>query len=386
MKSVDGETDDTGEFEFWNLRPGTYFLAVKANPWFALHPPQKQLDQAGSQEEREAMAALDVAYPMEYFDGGSDESAATPIEIKSGDRVQADVSLHAVPALRVTIHMPAAGTATSRYFGPGTLKSVAFGMQDWPGVIRGSFVGDAESGVGEVDGVAPGHYTVLGAGRSTDIDASGDQDVNMSTAMASMPVELKVRMSDATPPPGKLKLTLVSDGAGQEHYPGDVDSKGVARFGLVPPGRWNVMAESGTLALAVISTQTGTAQVADSRIVVRDKKVSGTVVLALGKTNIEGFAQKSGKGEAGVMVVLVPRNPDASLAEFRRDQSDSDGSFLLRDVAPGEYTVVAIEDGWEMNWARGEVIGKYVAKGIPVRVTAGAPKMELNRAVEVQPR
>ena len=31
---------------------------------------------------------------------------------------------------------------------------------------------------------------------------------------------------------------------------------------------------------------------------------------------------------------------------IRRDQSDSDGSFALRDVVPGQYTVVAIQDGW----------------------------------------
>lgn len=239
----------------------------------------------------------------------------------------------------------------------------------------------------EIDGVAPGHYSVEEPGRrSMEIDATGNQDVDMASAVPIVPVELKVTMSDGKPPPKPLQMTLVSEGTTPARFEAHVDPKGLAKFAPVGPGRWNVMAQSGTLALAVVSTQTGATPVADSRIVVRDKKVSGTVVLALGKTNIQGFAQKGGKGEAGVMVVLVPKNPDASLAQFRRDQSDSDGSFLLRDVAPGDYNVVAIEDGWEMNWARGEVISKYVAGGVPVRVSAGAPQMRLNRAIQVQAR
>ena len=38
-RSISGVTDDTGGFEFWNLIPGTYLLAVKATPWYALHRP-----------------------------------------------------------------------------------------------------------------------------------------------------------------------------------------------------------------------------------------------------------------------------------------------------------------------------------------------------------
>jgi len=46
-----------------------------------------------------------------------------------------------------------------------------------------------------------------------------------------------------------------------------------------------------------------------------------------------------------------PQDPSLNRGLFRRDQSDSDGSFSLRDAAPGKYTVVAIEDGWELEWA-----------------------------------
>jgi hypothetical protein len=112
-----------------------------------------------------------------------------------------------------------------------------------------------------------------------------------------------------------------------------------------------------------------------------------TVTLAQGVTRVQGFARKEGKGQPGVMIVLAPQNPAANQPLFRRDQSDSDGSFSLPNVAPGKYTVVAIEDGWEVDWGRPEVIGRYLPRGTSVTVTSQSGKtMLLSTPVEVQPR
>jgi hypothetical protein len=87
------------------------------------------------------------------------------------------------------------------------------------------------------------------------------------------------------------------------------------------------------------------------------------------------------------MVVLVPKNMAAWPALIRRDQSDSDGSFSLRDVIPGSYTVVAIEDGWNLDWARPEVIGRYLRSGIAVTVRDNSGKLvTLSEPVPVQTR
>jgi hypothetical protein len=106
------------------------------------------------------------------------------------------------------------------------------------------------------------------------------------------------------------------------------------------------------------------------------------------ETRVEGFARnEKGKGQPGVMIVLVPKEPSAFPALVRRDQSDSDGSFSLRDVAPGQYTVVAIEESWELDWARQEVIGRYLSHGVAVTVTVSSGKLlKLSEAVPVQSR
>ncbi|MGA8200206.1 MAG: hypothetical protein WB814_09095, partial [Candidatus Sulfotelmatobacter sp.] len=85
------------------------------------------------------------------------------------------------------------------------------------------------------------------------------------------------------------------------------------------------------------------------------------------------------------MVVLVPKNPEADRELFRRDQRDLDGTFLLRNVIPGSYTLLAIENGWELDWSQPGVIASYLKRGRKVEIgnQAGA-RMNVAGAIEVQ--
>jgi hypothetical protein len=194
-------------------------------------------------------------------------------------------------------------------------------------------------------------------------------------------------MPDGSPLPASLRMTLLSDDAVRRTLPSSAVEKPTFRFEDVPPGKWIVLAETEGTAVVVASITAGGETHADSRIVVKDRPIVATATLALGKTNIEGFVMKNGKGEAGVMVVLVPRDPAANLEFFRRDQSDSDGSFVMVQAVPGDYQIVAIEDGWELDWARPEVISRYLQGSVPVTVTGkSGASIHLSSSVAVQPR
>ena len=78
---------------------------------------------------------------------------------------------------------------------------------------------------------------------------------------------------------------------------------------------------------------------------------------------VEGFAKRSGKPVAGAMVVLVPKDPESNHDFFRRDQSDLDGSFSLQSVIPGSYTIIAIENAWDLDWAKPAVLAHYCQHG-----------------------
>jgi len=68
--------------------------------------------------------------------------------------------------------------------------------------------------------------------------------------------------------------------------------------------------------------------------------------------------------------VLVPENPLDNTDLFRRDQSDSDGTFTLSEVAPGRYTVIAIQNGWDVDWQDPAVLKSYLDNGTRIEITA----------------
>jgi hypothetical protein len=99
----------------------------------------------------------------------------------------------------------------------------------------------------------------------------------------------------------------------------------------------------------------------------------GTVQLAVAATRslarINGTVLHDDKPIAGAMVVLVPRDPVSDLIMFRRDESDSDGTFSLRDVLPGNYTIIALENGWDLDWANPSTLQPYMKNGQPVDIS-----------------
>jgi hypothetical protein len=71
------------------------------------------------------------------------------------------------------------------------------------------------------------------------------------------------------------------------------------------------------------------------------------------------------------MMLLVPLEDAGNMALYRRDESDSDGTFAFGNVVAGKYMVVGIADGWELEWSRREVVEKYLALGTKVEVGKG---------------
>jgi len=94
-----------------------------------------------------------------------------------------------------------------------------------------------------------------------------------------------------------------------------------------------------------------------------------------GQGRVTGIVRVDGKAAAGVMVLLVPQAENLGEAEFeemtRMDQSDSDGTFALAGIFPGKYVLVAIEDGWELEWKDAAVLKPYREKGMKLEIAAG---------------
>ena len=367
-------TDDTGAYELNGLQEGEFLLAVKADPWYALHRSAVR-GASSSDGSAEMRAALDVAYPVTFFEETTDENSATTITLAKGNREEANVTLHAVPALHLTVE---AGRRPDGGMGHAELRQTIFGMQ--VAQVNAGFMDAMRTGTTEFTGVAPGHYELVQGDppRIAELDATTSQQVDPLLGSPTVTVSGVLRNGAGLLPCGSnafTSLSLESVENTRQNPQGANCKNGEFSFQGVPSGAWrlSVQSQSGQLQVATIAV--GNRVHGGNEFTVGDRPVTLTVTVSDSATRITGFARKNGKGEAGVMVVLLPADLTALSSLSRRDQSDSDGSFSLRDVVPGRYTVLAIEDGWELDWFRPEVIARYLPGGISVTVTSSSGKL-----------
>jgi 5-hydroxyisourate hydrolase-like protein (transthyretin family) len=369
------QTDDTGAYEFSNLAAGQYLLAVVAEPWFAVHD--------GAPGKRNP--ALDVAFPVTYFDSTTEESSATPIVLAGGSRAEANISLHAVPALHVNIAVPRKPDGS---LARPELQQTIFGT-----VISSTsagFIDALQTGSVEMNGIAPGRYQLTQGDppRVVELDLTSNQQVDPNTGSPTSELSGRVRTLSGAPPPDEATVSLqrIDNTPGQYQYAAAAH-QGRFKIEAVPPGDWDVQVTSGDGARSVVAAALGSVQHVGSLITLRDHAPQLTVTITDSESDVEGFAKKSGQGASGAMIVLLPRNPARWRALTRRDQSNSDGSFALHQVAPGDYSLVAIEDGWSLDWTSPEAMARYLLGAANVRVTESSGKLvRLGSSVAVQQR
>jgi hypothetical protein len=373
-------TDDTGAYEFGKLAAGEYLLAVKAEPWYAMH--RGGLRQIG---DSEANLALDVAYPITFFDSTTDEASASSIVLAGGSRAEANINLHAVPALHLVVEAPRKPDGSAAI---PELKQTIFGTQ--LSSRNADFMDAISNGRAEFTGVAPGQWEITQGDppRVLELDATSSQQVGPEAGTPAVAVSGTLQTAADAPLANDAVVTLEPADSTLGLKPMESTfNRGAFSFAAVPAGAWKLRAEVDGLQTPVISIAVGGRPRAGNLVTVQDRALTLVVKVSAGGMRVEGFARKGGKGQAGAMVLLVPRDAAAFPDLVRRDQSDSDGSFALRDAVPGQYTVVAIEDGWSLDWTRPEVIGRYLPGGIAVTVTDTSDKVvRLSGPVPVQKR
>jgi 5-hydroxyisourate hydrolase-like protein (transthyretin family) len=376
-------TDDTGAYEFARLEPGNYFLSVVASPWYA-SPSHPHWDASGNIIPEATRSPLDVAYPTTFYADVADENDATPIPIKAGNHERVDFTIHAVPAIHLSFKIPASPGQQSHM--PQVQREI-FGTTDVTAatLYYGGDVVNNSMLIG-VPELAPGHYKViLPNNYEADVDASGDLDLDAAHMEPLSDVSGKVAMADGTPLPGRMSVSLQAIG-GDSPSDARTDADGSFTIHEVSPGSYQLSVSAEGKQLHVARMTASGATVEGHTLKVGSQPVTLAVTLVEGSATLSGFAKNNGKPASGVMILLVPNHQKFNRELFRRDQSNSDGSFELRQVVPGRYTLVAIEDGWAIDWARPEAIAHYLAKGQAVTIPSGSRSGPLKAPIEIQPK
>jgi hypothetical protein len=221
---------------------------------------------------------------------------------------------------------------------------------------------------------------------ATEINLNGGGELDIARSDPTSTIKAKVQMEGGTTLPSHFQIGLRN--AKRRDFGSWVNDKGEASFSDVTAGKYEVVANSPTQAYSVtrIVSEAGTAAGHELNVPAGGS-LTVTLTLVGSSVKVEGFARHDGKGFAGAMIVLVPKNPEANHDRFRRDQTDLDGSFVLQNVIPGTYTIVAIEDGWDLDWAEAPVMSRYVGRGQTIEVGDHSPAtVHLTDAVELQPK
>jgi hypothetical protein len=377
LRSV--QTDFQGIYEIAPLTPGTYFLSASAKPWYAVYPDSDAEKQATASIDR----SLDVAYPVTYYPDVTDPDAAMPIPIRGGDRVPVDIHLIPVPALRLLLHVPEGGQSVM-----AALQQPAF---DGSTSVQSSGGRLISPGVVEITGVPAGKYTIRTGGpgpaiQTNGIDISKDgQEIDTSSAEALSSVKVLVHVAGEAALSPRLTVGLRSGNRGLAVWQA-VSSKGEAELQQIAAGRYEVLV-GGTekpYSIAHISAE-GNAVSGYTLTVAPGSLLSVSLTLVGGSVEVQGTVKGAGRVVAGAMVVLVPKDPQSNRDLFRRAQSATDGTFSLRDVVPGSYTVVAIEKGWDLDWSQPNVIAAFTKGGQTIEVgNQKGRAINLAEPVEVQ--
>lgn len=363
--------DDRGYFEFSLLPPGTYFVSANAKPWYAVYPNAR----TGSDATQKITPELNVAYPTTYYGGATDSEGAAPITLNGGDHKEIDIRLVPVPALRLVFHVPVEQPTEEQqprprgYFANIVLQKHVFDSLEFTQQQTQM----VEPGVFEVIGVPAGRYDVAinspgvqGMQQLGEMNLTRDgQDLGATEGQPLATLKVQLRTPDDESLPKQYFLALRDSHqrivAGQRG-----DASGVVTLEAVRPGKYGIVVfpMGQGKRYSVIHLFSGTTALPGREVDLQPAaNLELTAELATGEERIDGLVQKNGKPLAGVMVVLVPNDPEANVDLFRRDQSDFDGTFSLLGVIPGNYTVVAVEDAWGFEWLKAGVLSRYVQHG-----------------------
>lgn len=374
VASLEGAvTDDRGTFEFVPIAPGNYYVSASAPVWYAIRWPTTP-GMNGGNPGGNLDRSLDVVYPVTFYGGSTNSDGAEAIPVKAGEHAQVEIHLSPVPSVHLLVN---AGDTQQHGFRMPEFHARTFGILE-----RGQYGGmttwqsSSTPGLAEIGGLAPGRYSMQMPESGTrdgkeeaEVELKdGGQDLSDWHGQPLGSVKLSVKGLEGEDLPKQFGIGL-QDTQNRTAAYSQVDANGEAKFQGLSAGKYGVRVFGTDKAYSVTQMSSLNAQIPGSEFALQaGESQAWTVSVASGKTNVEGVVKRVGKAASGVMVVLIPNQPETHQDLFRRDQSDLDGSFVLRGVVPGSYTVVAIEDAWGFDWSNATLLTKYVQHGQAVTI------------------
>jgi hypothetical protein len=385
-------TDDRGMYELPNLAPGDYRVSVHAQPWYAAGGQQIRGNDTNTPSPD---PPLDFVYAATWFPGVNDPELAETIALHAGETRQADFHMVPIPSIHMRILAPprvSSGTNPTPTF--PIVQQVNSG--GGPNFVQVTTRFDAQ-GQMDVGGLAPGVYQVRLAGPNqeahsalVEVSANSTRTVDLSAPSRDM-ARIKlgfdgladVDSSSRFDRNGGMQITLID----RDNHRGSFSFNSNEGGGInlvrrdqntdrtldVPPGRYEVVLQGRPNIFVTGLTAKG-AEVAGRYVTVGAGESTLVVHVSSGRATVNGIATLDEKPVVGAMVLLVPitiEDPN-SITFLVQDQTNTDGSFSLANVIPGQYILVAIDHGWQINWGDASTLRRYLMQGVPIDLKSSA--------------
>jgi hypothetical protein len=421
---LSARTNDRGEYRFYYLTPGRYYVSAGGADRTNEYPPEALLSSvAGSLPSSNRVT--DQRYSLSYYPGTPDLNAAVPIDIISGGAVSdinIAVTAQGVYTVRGSVIDPAGG-------GPAPSVSIRLTTPDGepglPGVtIRPQTNYKAADGSFELRNVPSGAYmlTVEMQNRSAAPPQPPRPAAQMSEAEQRAYIEAqraasmaqaaqRLRASIPITVDSDIDGLLVAPGVGSS-FDGRIRVEGTAegrtvkverlmaefrpvnadgapaRSGLNMPqsqqakddGTFRVTTVfSGQYWLRVRNLPTGFYVKSASfgeldalnrpiALPLTDGELKLEIVISPNLAQVDGRATADGKPVSGGQVVLIPDRNRERAELFRSVNADAAGRFAITDVEPGDYHVGVWPFLEPFGYFDPELIKQAQEKGKAIRV------------------
>ena len=283
-----------------------------------------------------------------------------------------------------------------------TRKQIAPGIVELSGIPAGQIEVNMTTGsilIGQEDSLVS-HGRTLNLSGDTEVDLSSQGDAAavsgmvLSSRFSPPPASAAQASPDQTSPDQAALVQTMEEGSLSmsltfrslktgESYDATISGSGKFSFAAstLPLGSYEVEF-AGQSGLRVSSLEATGATVSGHAVeILAGQPVNLTVHATEANCTVSGIALKNGKPVAGAMVLLVPQDPGHDMSLYHRDQSDSDGSFSVSPLFPGRYILLAIENGWDLEWADPKVMFQYLPGGQPLELK---PAASLTLSAKVQ--
>jgi len=389
MLLVRGDTADSmGNFEIPGLSPGNYVFCVVGTPWYTL--PKRSFPGIPPPAEKNGLARLDMLYAPTCYPDTINPGEAQPVTVVAGEQVPLNITLHPVPAIHMSMSVPAMADGQPIISSPQVNTDIFGTVQFIPAQVsytrqdpNGPYTADIELPPGQYELSFPGQNGDPGRHMNINTDA-GSSTLTMTAPDPDPTVTGTIQSESGGPLSGTSTVWLESRDSDARHA-ASVNPDGTFTMQSVQPGVYRAAVSSNGYLLGIARLSAKGAQLRGHSLTVSGESFQLNIVVHQSNATLNGIVKRSETPAAGVFVLLVPTGAQQTGDRAMTNQSDSDGTFNFYRVPPGKYTVVAIEDGWKLDWARADTIKPFLAHGQEVRVEPQMREVNLKESLQAVP-